>query len=87
MSSRKLSADVELELLQHGAVSYVLHETNSANGLVIDKLAMDWPVSMAATGLASAAYPAAVERGVMTRGERSECRLSRQRNRTSRRTL
>lgn len=87
MSSRKLSADAELALLQHEAVSYVLHGTNSANGLVIDKLAMDWPVSMAATGLASAAYPAAVERGVMPRGERSEWRLSRQRNRASRKTL
>jgi hypothetical protein len=87
MSSRKLSADVELELLQHEAVSYVLHETNPANGLVIDKTVTNWPVSMAATGLASATYTAVVEPGFMPREERSECRLSRQRNRTSRRTL
>ena len=86
MSSRKLSADAELELLQHEAFSYFLHETNPANRLVIDETAMDWPVHIAATGLAPAAYPMAVEPGFMPRWERSECRLSQQLNRTPRRT-
>ena len=65
MSSRELTA--ELEKLQHESFSYFLHETNPVNGLVIDKTAADWPASIAATGLALAAYPVAVERGFMSR--------------------
>src|SRR5207245_8300341 len=53
--------------LQREAFSYFLHETNPANGLVIDKTAPDWPASIAATGLALAAYPVAVARGFMAR--------------------
>jgi hypothetical protein len=34
---------------------------------VIDKTAADWPSSIAATGFALAAYPVAVERGIMPR--------------------
>ena len=60
-------ADAELEKLQHKSFSYFLHETNPDNGLVIDKNAPDWPASIAATGLALAAYPVAVERGYMSR--------------------
>jgi len=44
-----------------------LHETSPINGLVIDKTAPDWPASIAATGLALAAYPVGVERGFMSR--------------------
>jgi sporulation protein YlmC with PRC-barrel domain len=65
MSSRELTADAELEMLQHESFSYFLHETNPDNGLVIDKTAADWPASIAATGFALAAYPVAVERGFM----------------------
>lgn len=67
MSSRNLSAEAELELLQDEAFSSFLHETNPVNGLVIDKTAANWPASIAATGLALAAYPVAVEHGLMPR--------------------
>ena len=67
MSKKKLSVDAELEKLQHDSFNYYLHETNPANGLVIDKTEADWPASIAATGLALASYPVAVERGFMTR--------------------
>lgn len=62
----KLSTDDELKLLQRESFSYFLHETSSANGLVIDKTAPDWPASIAATGLALTAYPVGVERGFMS---------------------
>ena len=67
MTGTRLSVDVELEILQRESFGYFLHETNPANGLVIDKTAPDWPASIAATGLALASYPVAVERGFMTR--------------------
>ena len=67
MSSKKLSVDTELEKLQHDAFKYFLYETNPSNGLVRDKTEADWPASIAATGLALAAYPVAVERGFMMR--------------------
>jgi len=49
---------------------------NPVNGLVIDKTAMDWPASIAATGLALAAYPVAVERGFMPRAAAIERTLT-----------
>lgn len=67
LSSNKLSVDAELEKLQRETFDYFLHETNPANGLVIDKTAPDWPASIAATGLALACYPVGVERGFMSR--------------------
>ena len=54
MSSKKLTVDAELEKLQRETFGYFLHETNPANGLVIDKTAANWPASIAATGLALA---------------------------------
>ncbi|MEO6959493.1 MAG: glucoamylase family protein [Burkholderiaceae bacterium] len=66
MSSKKLSGEAELEKLQEQSFSYFLHEANLTNGLVMDKNAPGWPASIAATGLALAAYPVAVERGLMT---------------------
>src|SRR5512144_605317 len=68
--------DVELEKAQRQAFSYFLHETNPANGLVIDKNAPNWPASIAATGLALAAYPIGVERGFMTRSAAVERALA-----------
>jgi hypothetical protein len=41
MSSRKLSAEAELELIQDEAFSYFLHETNPVNG---------WPVAAMLAG-------------------------------------
>jgi hypothetical protein len=67
MSSKTRIVDAELEKLQHDSFKYFLHETNPANGLVIDKTEADWPASIAATGLALASYPVAVERGFMPR--------------------
>ena len=60
-------AGAGLEDLQRETFGYFLHETNPANGLVLDKNAPDWPASFAATGLALACYPVAVERGFMSR--------------------
>jgi hypothetical protein len=68
--------DAELEMLQRESFSYFLHETNPVNGLVIDKTAADWPASIAATGLALAAYPVAVERGFMSRAAALERTLT-----------
>ena len=69
-------ADTELEMLQHESFDYFLHETNPANGLVIDKTEANWPASIAATGLALAAYPVAVERGFMPRAAAVERTLT-----------
>lgn len=52
MSSRKLADDAELGKLQRERFGYLLHETNPANGLVIDKTAPDRSSSIAATSLA-----------------------------------
>ena len=72
----KLSTDTELDLLHRESFSYFLHETNSANGLVIDKTAANWPTSIAATGLALAAYPVGVERGFVSRAAALERTLT-----------
>jgi len=60
MTADKPAVDAELESLQHDTFRYFLRETNSRTGLVLDKTAPDWPASIAATGLALAAYPVAV---------------------------
>jgi hypothetical protein len=59
----------QLQRLQNKAFAYFRHETNPLNGLVLDKTAPDWPASIAATGLALACYPIAVERGMMPKTE------------------
>ena len=76
MSSRKPGTDADLEKLQRESFGYFLHETNPANGLVIDKTAPAWPASIAATGMALAAYPVAVERGFMARAAAVERTLA-----------
>lgn len=63
--NNSLSIDDELELLQRDSFKYFLHETNPENGLIKDKTAENWPSSIAATGLALASYPVAVERDFM----------------------
>ncbi|WP_447954016.1 glucoamylase family protein [Sphingopyxis chilensis] len=67
MSDRPSATIGELESLQRETFDYFIHEANPANGLVIDKTAEGWPASIAATGLALAAYPIGVERGYMSR--------------------
>lgn len=61
--------DRQLQRMQQRAFDYFLHETNPANGLVLDKTAANWPASIAATGLALACYPVAVERGFVSRAD------------------
>ena len=68
--------DADLDKLQRDTFGYFLHETNPANGLVIDKTAKDWPASIAATGLALAAYPVGVERGFISRSAAVERTLA-----------
>ena len=58
LAGEELNVDAELENLQRESFNDFLHETNPANGLVIDKTAADWPASIAATGFALTAYPA-----------------------------
>ncbi len=68
----KLSTGAELRLLQQQAFSYFLQEASAVNGLMRDKTAPAWPASIAATGLALAAYPVGVERAMMTRDAAAE---------------
>jgi hypothetical protein len=58
-----------LDDLQRVTFSYFLHESNPTNGLVKDKTAERWPASIAAVGLALAAYPVGVERGFLSRDD------------------
>jgi hypothetical protein len=58
-----------LRALQQDSFSYFVHQTNPANGLVRDKSREGWPASIAAIGLALAAYPVGVECGFMTRDD------------------
>jgi hypothetical protein len=67
MSAKGPVSDTELETLQRDSFLYFVHEANSANGLVADKTKKDAPASIAATGLALAAYPVGVMRGFITR--------------------
>ena len=75
-TSGRRGSDSELERLQRLSFDYFLHETNPENGLVVDKTAADWPASIAATGLALAAYPVAVERGFMSHAAAAERTLT-----------
>lgn len=68
--------DAQLERLQQQSFSYFVHEANPLNGLVIDRNAAGAPASIAATGLALASYPVAVERGFMTRAAAVERTLA-----------
>ena len=58
-----------LDELQRDSFGYFINEFNSETGLVADKTRPDWPASIAATGLALAAYLVGVERGLMEREE------------------
>ena len=76
MNTSMPASDAELEKLQRETFGYFLHETNPANGLVVDKTAPGWPSSIAATGLALACYPVGVERGFMSRAAAVERTLA-----------
>lgn len=62
-----LPSEEELDHLQWTTVDYYLRESNPVNGLVRDRTDPDAPASIAAVGLALAAVPVAVERGVVPR--------------------
>src|SRR5437660_4320266 len=64
---RWLPTDLDLDRLKWTTLLYYLHETNPDNGLVRDKTDPAAPVSIAAVGLALAAIPVMVHRGVLTR--------------------
>jgi hypothetical protein len=75
----QLSGDengIILDELQWETFEYFLKEVNPANGLIADKTRKDWPASIAATGLALAAYPVGAERGFMGREEAAERTLT-----------
>jgi len=76
MLKKKLTTEDELEELQRESFDYFLHEANSTNGLILDKTAENWPASIAATGLALAAYPIAVEHSFMSRNQAIERTLN-----------
>ncbi|MGH2457783.1 MAG: glucoamylase family protein, partial [Chloroflexota bacterium] len=66
---RSLAHRQLLDSLQRETFGYFIHESNPANGLVKDKTAKNWPASIAAVGLALAAYPTGVEIGLLRRDE------------------
>ncbi len=70
--THKLTTDAELETLQRESFHYFLYEANPNNGLILDKTAENWPASIAATGVALASYPIAVERNFMSREDAIE---------------
>jgi hypothetical protein len=71
-----LDDDALLDALQWETFEYFLREVNPQNGLIADKTRTGWPASIAATGLALAAYPIGVERGFMTRGDAAAITLT-----------
>jgi hypothetical protein len=68
--------DQMLDRIQRKTFEYFLKEVNSVNGLIADKTRLDWPASIAATGLALASYPIGIERGMITRDEAVERTLT-----------
>jgi hypothetical protein len=71
-----LSPERLLDVIQQHTFGYFLHEVNPINGLVKDKTAEAWPASITAVGLALAAYPVGVERGLIRREEAIERTLA-----------
>ncbi len=60
-------SEEDVRRLQFTTLLYYLHETNPDNGLVRDKTEPSAPASIAAIGMALAAIPVIVERGVIIR--------------------
>jgi hypothetical protein len=63
----RLPTDEDLGRLQWTTLDYYLKETNPVNGLIRDKTDPTAPASIAAVGMALAAIPIVVERGVVPR--------------------
>ena len=65
-----------LDGIQHAAFGYFRQTVNPANGLVADTTRQHWPCSIAVVGFALSVYPAAVERGWLSRDEAVELCLA-----------
>lgn len=65
-----------LDQLQKQTFAYFLNESSLENGLVRDRTTKDCPASIAATGLALASYPVAVERELVSRSAAIERTLT-----------
>ncbi len=76
MSSKPTADEQQLLHLQRSAFAYFQHEVNPFNGLILDKTAPSWPASIAATGMALASYPVAIERGLMDKQQAIERTLA-----------
>ena len=78
LNAQKLGpvSEAELETLQRETFDYFIYEANPANGLIVDKTKANWPASIAATGLALAAYPVGVARGFWARSVAAERTLT-----------
>ncbi|MER9757853.1 hypothetical protein NKJ46_31470 [Mesorhizobium sp. M0166] len=63
----RMPTDQDLARLQFTTLLYYLHGTNPDNGLVRDKTEQGAPASIAAIGMALAAIPVIVERGIIIR--------------------
>lgn len=63
----RLPTDEDWGRLQFTTLLYYLHDTNPDNGLVRDKTESNAPASIAAIGMALAALPVIVERGIIIR--------------------
>ena len=61
--------DEMLEVLQAETFKYFLHEINPKTGLIADKTQPGAPSSIAAVGLGLSSYIAAIERGLISRGD------------------
>ena len=59
--------DETLDAIQRETFAYFVHEANPENGLIADTAREGAPASIAAVGLALAAYPVGVERAFITR--------------------
>src|SRR5665213_3436886 len=68
MSQARLPPET-LDALQRQTFGYFVHEFNPLNGLIADRAMEGSPASIAATGLALAAYPIGVERAFITRAQ------------------
>ena len=65
-----------LDAIQRETFHYFVHEVNPLNGLIADSTQQGSPASIAAVGLALAAYPAGVERSFITRAQAVERTLT-----------
>jgi len=69
-------SEERLSILQRQTFEYLRCESNPTNGLVADKTATGSPASIAAVGVALAAYPVGVERGFIQRTEATAVTLA-----------